>query len=97
MQEDESKKSGAAPVESDNHESNLKNFNEDGKIQRIFDLLYFMQATSGKEKPFENDSLALMQQSIVEEIGLAESCTKRMNKAAEEYWRRTSLLFALLA
>lgn len=97
MQEDESKDNGAAPVESDDHEFNLKNFNEDGKIQRIFDLLYFMQATSGKGKPFENDSLALMQQSIVGEIGLAESSTKRMNKAAEEYWRRTSLLFALLA
>ena len=97
MQEDESKDSGAAPVESDDHESNLKSFNEDGKIQRIFDLLYFMQATTGKGKPFENDSLALMQQSIVGEIGLAESSTKRMNKAAEEYWRRTSLLFALLA
>lgn len=95
-QEHDSKDSDTALIEGDNHESHPKT-SKDVKIQRIFDLLYLMQATSGKGKPFENDDLALMQQSIVGEIGLAESSTKRMNKAAEEYWKRTCLLFALLA
>lgn len=96
-QEDESNDSDTAPIESDDHESTSKTFNEDNKIQLIFDLFYLLHATSGKGEPFENDSLALVQQSIVGEIGLAESWTKRMSKAAEEYWKRTSLLFALLA
>ncbi|MCJ1268203.1 para-aminobenzoate synthase, (PABA) [Lobaria immixta] len=95
--EDDSKDTDAAPIQGDNQESNLKDSNKDDKIQRIFDLLYLMQATTGKGKSFERNSLALMQQSIVDEIGLSESSTKRMNKAAEEYWKRTSLLFALLA
>lgn len=94
---DDPKATEAAPINGDNQEYNSKKPNEDDKIQRIFDLLYLMQAMAGKGKPFESDSLALMQQSIVEEIGLAESSRKRMSKAAEEYWKRTSLLFALLA
>lgn len=96
-QEDESKNSDAAPIEANSHGSNPEKSNVDCKIQRTFDLLYLMQATTGKGKPFGNDRLALMQQSIVEELGIAESSTKRMSKAAEEYWKRTCLLFALLA
>ncbi|MCJ1462524.1 hypothetical protein MMC07_001126 [Pseudocyphellaria aurata] len=96
-QEDESKDGEAVSIEGHYQESNSNKLKDDGKIQRIFDLSYLMQATSGKGTSFENDGLALMQQSIVGEIGLAESSMKRMRQAAEEYWKRTSLLFALLA
>ena len=71
-------------------------------IQRLFDVLYLANATAPKETQevgTAHDPWLAMQASAAagEKLDLAPEPAKRMRKAAEEYWKRTSLLFGLLA
>ncbi len=78
-------------------ESTSHDLSEDAKIQLAFDLLYLSHATAEKHgKQDDNDLVQLMQRSIIIE-GLAEESAKRIKKDAVDYWKRTCLLFALLA
>ena len=70
---------------------------DDDKIQRYFDLLYLANATAMKENDLAGDEMTEAQRAAQEESGLAQEATKRMERDAEEYWKRTCLLFALLA
>ena len=66
-------------------------------VQRLFDLLYLINATKLEDQESGNEVLMALQASIQENADLSSESTKRIKEGAEEYWKRTSLLFALLA
>ena len=82
--------------------------NRDRKIQRLFDVIYLSDATAVKENPSSissssdnnngNDLIRAAQNAwVVQDTTLSEKDMARMRKNAAEYWKRTSLLFGLLA
>ncbi|KAL9602832.1 MAG: hypothetical protein Q9219_001527 [cf. Caloplaca sp. 3 TL-2023] len=66
------------------------------KVQRLFDTLYLQRVTTGQE-PDSEDALDEMRRVMSRSRDLADRDLKRMEKSAEAYWKRTELLFALLA
>ena len=70
---------------------------EDIRIQRLFDIIYLINATAGKEMNSEDNELVQVRDSLAEDLALDGKSVERMKKDAGEYWKRTSLLFALLA
>ena len=70
---------------------------KDGKIQRFFDIAYLTNASAVKETDAEDNQLINLQGSLAQDIALEAKSMERMKKDAAEYWKRTSLLFALLA
>ena len=70
---------------------------KDGKIQRFFDIAYLTNASAVKEIDAEDNQLINLQGSLAQDIALEAKSMERMKKDAAEYWKRTSLLFALLA
>lgn len=84
-------------VGGEHEKTTSRDIETDFNIQQIFDILYLIHATTEQGKPLEDDELVFIQRSVEEEVDLAEGSMKRMIKQAEEYWKRTSLLLALLA
>ena len=70
---------------------------EDGKIQRFFDVAYLANASAIKDIEGRDSQLISLQRSLAQELALEPKLIERMRKDAAEYWKRTSLLFALLA
>ena len=70
---------------------------EDGKIQRFFDVAYLANASAIKDMEGRDSQLISIQRSLAQELALEPKLIERMRKDAAEYWKRTSLLFALLA
>ena len=70
---------------------------EDGKIQRFFDVAYLANASAIKDMEGRESQLISLQRSLAQELALEPQLIERMGKDAAEYWKRTSLLFALLA
>ena len=72
----------------------------DFRIQRLFDALYLMHAvtlrnltkTVGKEKDFLESSYARMREAVE----VDKESVERIEKGAEEYWKRTGMLYGLL-
>lgn len=75
-----------------------KEANQDNRIQGLFDMLYLNTATMQKSKtvPIKEDDLDRLLAVTEGKIGLDEACMRRMRRNAEEYWKRSSLLFALM-
>lgn len=69
----------------------------EGKIQRFFDIAYLGNASALKESENEDNQLLSLQRSLAQELALESKALERMRRDAAEYWKRTSLLFALLA
>ena len=70
---------------------------EDGKIQRFFDVAYLANASAVKDIEGRDSQLMSLQRSLAQELTLEPKSIERIRKDAAEYWKRTSLLFALLA
>ncbi len=70
---------------------------EDSKIQRFLDITYLTNASAVKGMESEDNQLVSLQRSLVQDLALEPKLIERMKKDAAEYWKRTSLLFALLA
>ena len=70
---------------------------DDGKIQRFFDIAYLANASAIKDMEGRDSQLISLQRSLAQELALEPKLIERMRKDAAEYWKRTSLLFALLA
>lgn len=70
---------------------------KDNKVQRLFDILYLIEATAIKELDRADNGLISLQDSLIEDLALDTQSVERMRTNAQEYWKRTSLLFALLA
>lgn len=69
----------------------------DVSTQQFFDLLCLFQATASRYVNERDDALLSLLSSLEKESGATPSSVDRMKKSAENYWKRTSLLFALLA
>ena len=68
------------------------------KIQKLFDILYLLNAIAVQDLADEDNALIRYQRSIVDTMTALEAeALERMKKNAAEYWKRTSLLFGLLA
>ena len=75
-----------------------KQANQDNRIQGLFDMLYLNMATmqkskTGQSKEDDMDGVLTVTEG---KIGLDEACMRRMRRNAEDYWKRSSLLFALM-
>ena len=70
---------------------------KDAKIQRLFDVIYLISAFAVKELDSPDNTLMSLQDSLTEDLALDGQSVERMKMNAQEYWKRTSLLFALLA
>jgi hypothetical protein len=62
-------------------------------IQWLFDISYLQ---CGLGLPSSSDGLKELEQIVFEQTSLDSPAHQRISKAAQEYWRRTSLLFGLL-
>lgn len=69
----------------------------DMRIQRLFDIFYFQNATMVKDSDGKEDLFDNARNVIVSSIDLADRDFNRVRRNAEAYWKRTELLFALLA
>lgn len=67
------------------------------KIQIVFDTAYLINATSIKDPGAEDNALVSLKVELIGGLGLETKSVERMEKDAAEYWKRTSLLFGLLA
>ena len=63
------------------------------RVQRLFDAWYLSSALDSKAQHALKDVLANLQKAA----DVDEAAKQRLSKSAEEYWKRTSLLFGLLA
>jgi len=72
---------------------------QDVRVQRIFDVLYLENATRHTKQgaKAEAEGPLALQASVDEDIEIPVESRQRLRKGADEYWKRTSLLFALLA
>ena len=70
---------------------------EDEKIQRFFDIAYLTNASAARNTEAEDNQLLSLQRSLAQKLALEPKSIEKMRKDAAEYWKRTSLLFALLA
>lgn len=80
-----------------NHKSKVEKEWKDAKIQRLFDVSYLVSAAAVKDMNGDGNDLQWLQESLVREIAMEPKAVQRVKKDAGEYWKRTSLLFALLA
>lgn len=70
---------------------------KEGKIQTLFDTIYLINATCIKDQNAEESELEAIRKSFEVQIEMEAKSVERMKKDAAEYWKRTSLLFALMA
>ena len=82
-----------------NKRLHLVHLSNDSKVQLSFDLMYLSYATTlkGKLTGDIQDTLIRVHQQLEEDTRTDERSRKALNRNAEEYWKRTSLLFLLLA
>ncbi|KAI9673099.1 MAG: hypothetical protein M1829_004413 [Trizodia sp. TS-e1964] len=67
---------------------------EERMYSLLFDLLYLQYALKSPLSP--GVGFTAIETSLVEFLKLSDSSRERLRKNAKEYWKRTSLLFALL-
>ena len=68
------------------------------RTQEVFDIMYLSHATTPKrpeQQRTADDAFIALQSKLEAQLGGDE--IKRLGKSAAEYWKRTGLLFALLA
>ncbi|KAJ9267090.1 hypothetical protein DTO212C5_6155 [Paecilomyces variotii] len=70
----------------------------DWKIQLIFDSIYLQKVLAIKEvSEGYKDELSAVAEKIQADVDPKKEFSKGLTKAAQEYWKRTELLFGLLA
>ncbi|KAI4160993.1 MAG: hypothetical protein LQ342_005278 [Letrouitia transgressa] len=72
-------------------------FVEEERIQRLFDIFYLQNATATRKGDSKGWGMTEIQNSLKESTQLSSESIKSIQMVAEEYWKRTSLLFALFA
>ena len=80
------------------HHPDPTTHSHDTKVQTVFDLDYLINATTSKDSSSAAENgLIVLQKKFTDELALETESVDRMKKDASEYWKRTSLLFGLLA
>lgn len=86
----------AEPKTTTQHVEDLQDQTKDVLIQSLFDTLMLLQAF-GLSEISTDDELVDLGQELKKRTKLEAGSRKRLESAAKEYWKRTSLLFGLLA
>lgn len=83
---------------SSDHFTTTRETNQDNRIQGLFDMLYLNMATMRKPETSQSkdDDMDEVLKVAEDKVSLDEACMRRMRTNAEEYWKRSSLLFALM-
>lgn len=68
---------------------------KDALVQSLFDVLVLQEALQAKSDI--QDGLHAMESSLQSHIDMESASHKRLQQGAKEFWKRTSLLFGLLA
>jgi hypothetical protein len=66
-------------------------------IQSLFDVLVLQQCLNVDGSGHAGDNLAGLEKTLRTHANLEDPLTHRLQQTAQEYWKRTSLLFGLLA
>lgn len=83
---------GAVPMSGE--VSNTDRMNRDAQTQQLFDILYLDRSFGARK---QHNSLGRLATSVEAELDLDHASRERLRKSASEYWKRTYLLFGLLA
>lgn len=81
----------------DVHEPSIRGMVSEVKMQQAFDMLYLAYATGTTRSDQTEDGVENILSESTTDLDITPESKNRMKKSAEEYWKRTSLLFALLA
>ena len=76
--------------------TNSNTAENDYKIQLFFDMTYLAHATSSTVSQESGDTFEDCLNKVEAESLLGSTSVTQVKKSADEYWKRTSLLFALL-
>lgn len=79
------------------HKSKSGNETRNARIQQLFDVSYLLNALAVKDMDADENELMQFQDSLAQKWQLEAKAVQRIKKDAGEYWKRTCLLFALLA
>ena len=67
-------------------------------LQQLFDACYMTHAFStNNSEQGSRDAILDVIQAAAQELKIEDSASDRIRKSAREYWKRTYLLFGLLA
>ncbi|KAK5120083.1 hypothetical protein LTR85_006564 [Meristemomyces frigidus] len=66
-------------------------------LQSTFDAIYLQCVTLSSRVPVQQQSLQTFVSSAKAQLELGDASSRRLEKSAGEYWKRTYLLFGLLA
>lgn len=92
--EEESKLAeGGETGEADFDAEKVAEHSKNVRVQRLFDALYLSSAFDSTSRDALGDALSALQEAA----GVDKAAEQRMTKSANEYWKRTSMLFGLLA
>ncbi|KAI9838458.1 MAG: hypothetical protein M1837_002480 [Sclerophora amabilis] len=70
---------------------------DDARIQLLFDVCFLRKVLSTPGMKQDEDSLGLIERDLTQKTDLSESLAARLQKSVQDYWKRTNLLFALIA
>ncbi|KAK4890831.1 hypothetical protein LTR27_010532 [Elasticomyces elasticus] len=79
-----------------NGESKVSDARRNHQIQQLFDVLY-LQRVMRHRNPTDGSGLQNVANELAESVQLDKASSERLRKSANEYWKRTHLLFGLLA
>ncbi|MCJ1405100.1 hypothetical protein MMC11_008326 [Xylographa trunciseda] len=79
-----------------NESADSKTADNDYKIQLFFDMTYLAHATASPPRKETSDTFEDYLGKVESESLLSPTSATRVKKSAAEYWKRSSLLFALL-
>ncbi|KAK5719029.1 hypothetical protein LTR17_015454 [Elasticomyces elasticus] len=93
---DMSEHAGAGKSAVVNGESKPSNARRNQQIQQLFDVLY-LQRVMHHSNQADGAGLQNVADELAESVKLDKASSERLRKSANEYWKRTHLLFGLLA
>ena len=85
------------PQVNGNTRQNTPIYSVDVPVQLYFDISYLLEALAIKINVKEDNPLIHLQESLAERLDLESESLQRMRQDAAEFWKRTNLVFALLA
>lgn len=83
-------KNASSPAESTSEDETRNRL-----VQTLFDLLYLQRVFTAAGA--QNEKLEPVAEDLRKRVDLGDAANERLSKSAVEYWRRTYLLFGLLA
>ncbi|KAI9788534.1 MAG: hypothetical protein M1835_002220 [Candelina submexicana] len=96
-QDDAESTNGAPSHEEERARRSSSSASDDWKVQLVFDVLFLQRALATSQSEDSPEVLAALEHSFVDEMVLEVQLHERLRKSSQEYWKKTYLLFGLLA